>query len=830
MFLKIVDIIGPDTFEVYGDFTSIFVLDYPFQVQNSFSNLNDGVWLVASSSTVSNLRNIVGVNQGAKRFDIDGDFTDQFIPGSALIVTSSTGNDGTYTVVSSTYTSVTEITVAETIPNPVIDGTVVLEDFTTQIIISTPIANPNVMDTLGTTTVAGTINGGVYQLDFSDPTSKDSFFVAPHQTDTTTTLEFVGRASLNWGEKLNENLLHILESFSSTTAPFNPTSGQIWYNPSASELQVYDGATWIQGVSINTLDDVVLTSVTDGDALLYSAGNWINTNLTEYAQDAAGATLVAGIHNGITATYIDASNRIDLNVDDFTITLAGDATGNVTITDLASNTLTVTIVNDSHSHDTQYYTESEIDTMLAAQNELTEMTDVTIAGVVDGEALVYNQTGGYWENAPISAAFSGFDEAAQDAVANAFAAGTHGGISVNYNDISNSISLDVFDPLITINGAVTGSATMTDLANVTISTSVNHMHPKSEISDFVEADYVHVTGTETIAGIKTFSNNVIVNGDLTVGGTTTSVNATNLEINDNIILLNKNEAGAGVSLGIAGVEIERGTVTNASLIFDEADDTWKVDPGTGSTTAISLSGHTHVKADITDFSHTHTSTDITDFTEASQDAVGSAISAGTQSGITVTYNDGSNSIDFDVYNFTITLGGDLTGNVTITDLASNTLTATVVNDSHTHDTQYYTQSQLNSGQLDTRYYTESEVNSALSGKSDTSHNHDAAYVPKVTITNSSSTSYGLTLTDAYTYLRMTSASANTITVPNNSSQAFDVGTQIDIKQQGSGTTSLAAAGGVTLYRKNTLDFVEQHSVVTLIKVGTNEWDCIGDLT
>ena len=44
------------------------------------------------------------------------------------------------------------------------------------------------------------------------------------------------------------------------------------------------------------------------------------------------------------------------------------------------------------------------------------------------------------------------------------------------------------------------------------------------------------------------------------------------------------------------------------------------------------------------------------------------------------------------------------------------------------DARYYTQTQLNAGQLDTRYYTETEVNSLLSGKANTSHTHIIADV------------------------------------------------------------------------------------------------------
>ena len=44
-----------------------------------------------------------------------------------------------------------------------------------------------------------------------------------------------------------------------------------------------------------------------------------------------------------------------------TITLAGDATGSVTLTNLGNGTLTMAVVNDSHTHDGRYYTETESD-------------------------------------------------------------------------------------------------------------------------------------------------------------------------------------------------------------------------------------------------------------------------------------------------------------------------------------------------------------------------------------------------------------------------------------------------------------------------------------
>jgi len=59
------------------------------------------------------------------------------------------------------------------------------------------------------------------------------------------------------------------------------------------------------------------------------------------------------------------------------------------------------------------------------------------------------------------------------------------------------------------------------------------------------------------------------------------------------------------------------------------------------------------------------------------DTVGSMVTSNTESGITVTYQDADNTLDFDVADFTITLAGDLSGNVTVTNLGNATLTAQI---------------------------------------------------------------------------------------------------------------------------------------------------------
>jgi hypothetical protein len=74
------------------------------------------------------------------------------------------------------------------------------------------------------------------------------------------------------------------------------------------------------------------------------------------------------------------------------------------------------------------------------------------------------------------------------------------------------------------------------------------------------------------------------------------------------------------------------------------------------------------------------------------------------------------------------------------------------------------------------------------------------------------------------------ATANNLTIPLNSSVAFPTGTQILLAQYGAGQTTIVATSGVTV-RSNggKLKLNVQYSGATLIKIGTDEWYCFGDI-
>ncbi|PRH82640.1 hypothetical protein [Arenimonas caeni] len=91
------------------------------------------------------------------------------------------------------------------------------------------------------------------------------------------------------------------------------------------------------------------------------------------------------------------------------------------------------------------------------------------------------------------------------------------------------------------------------------------------------------------------------------------------------------------------------------------------------------------------------------------------------------------------------------------------------------------------------------------------------------------TSYTLVLADAFKLVAMDNATANTVTVPPNSSVAFPLGTRIDLSQDGAGQTTIVADTGVTIRTPETLKLRKQRAKATLIKRGADTWDLEGNL-
>ncbi len=104
-------------------------------------------------------------------------------------------------------------------------------------------------------------------------------------------------------------------------------------------------------------------------------------------------------------------------------------------------------------------------------------------------------------------------------------------------------------------------------------------------------------------------------------------------------------------------------------------------------------------------------------------------------------------------------------------------------------------------------------------------------IPKPTVITEAGTSRILAIGDAWNYIRTTSGSSVTITVPPASDVDFDVGTHIYIWQGGEGGVSIEAGIGVTVNVSSSYAPTSNGagSNLTLVKTGSNEWDLFGML-
>ena len=214
-------------------------------------------------------------------------------------------------------------------------------------------------------------------------------------------------------------------------------------------------------------------------------------------------------------------------------------------------------------------------------------------------------------------------------------------------------------------------------------------------------------------------NNVTVSGNLSVDGTTTTVDSTNTTIADRLIELGNGTTGTPAN--DMGIVLERGDSSNAFMGWDESADSFIL--GTGSFTGASTGNLTITAADLVVAELTTTNVGITgnitisgtvdgrdvatdgskldgiesgataDQTdEEIQDIVGAMFTGNTETGITATYQDGDGTIDLVVGTLNqdttgsaatlttaraIALSGDVTGTANFDGSADVTISATI---------------------------------------------------------------------------------------------------------------------------------------------------------
>ena len=222
------------------------------------------------------------------------------------------------------------------------------------------------------------------------------------------------------------------------------------------------------GPAILELHGELTTATSDiagiGAAYVAVAGDTMTGLLT--VREASGASpgiraataLTLGAGSGTTMT-MNSSQRLGIGT-------APHASHKV---DVSGNLNATTLSYAGTDLTSKFFTQGE-----AFEDAVGAMFDGTETG---GISATYNDTTGNIDlaiaddgHAHVVGNIDNFTENVQDIVGAMFTLNTESGIVVDYVDGDGTIDLNVVDPTITLTGAVTGAATMTNLGSITIAT------------------------------------------------------------------------------------------------------------------------------------------------------------------------------------------------------------------------------------------------------------------------------------------------------------------------------------------------------------------------
>ena len=340
--------------------------------------------------------------------------------------------------------------------------------------------------------------------------------------DTTTTdLSLIGKGYAGFGEKLNENFVKLLENFNNTSEPTNKNTGQLWFDQTNKQLNVYTG-TKFKPVGSTANSTSAPSNAVLGDL-------WFDTTNTQLY-----------VYNGSSWTLIGPTSVAGSGVTQFTSEVVQDNSGvNRSILKMVANDAVVAVGSNIA------FTPSSTETNGAA------LITAGFSTVSQGIQLSSTVT---------SAKFRG-TATDSDSLGGVAAANY---LRSNANDTSSG-TLGILADGTTLTLGAGSDVTFTMASdNLTIAQTTQDKDIIFTVNDGGTTVTLMTLDGDTGRLELPSVGDLRVKGNLTVDGDTVTTNVSTLTIEDNIIELNRNVSSNSGMPTYSGIKVNRGETSTAT--------------------------------------------------------------------------------------------------------------------------------------------------------------------------------------------------------------------------------------------------------------------------